>query len=618
MTSVTRGCAVLSVGLRNYKDESVNGVAVSVDPAYGRADSFYYNSQVGEDLVTNPDAYSVPEEVLSHNDGTYTVVALSNQAPPGQLLMTEAQMNQLAGHLRTIHDRFAVLYGVTAGEEFAIEIEYKITSANILAIKQARPWVFNSATFTSTSHSTVTDNPLTATFESDPQHSGIPFSVLVQFSDNVTVGFTGFRDHGVVVTGGSASNASRKLTIDELSKRDDLWKIDVIPNSTSTVRLYLVANRPCTLPGALCAFDGRRLSTPVKHIVPGTGPNTAPTFLTPLFAGGASGFSVPENSFGNTVVGRVLAINAENDPLSYTLAVSGVTTNPPFEIHAETGSIRVVVGARLDHAQRQTYSVTVTASDDLGGSTATTFDITIEDVNEAPVFQSSTARRYVPEDAAAGDPVGLAVTATDPDSGDTVRYELDPPESDLFTIDGANGQILVKEARLLDHETAPSHTVTVKALDSSNASDTVQVTIEVTDVNEPPDAVADAPDSFDEDSEITIDVLANDSDPEDDRSELLLTVFNSGPNAPRNGTVRVNEPANAGENRTITYEPNANYNGSDTFTYRVRDTGSPSLSSTTSVTIEVDAVNDAPTFASQTTTRSVSEARRLATTSARP
>ena len=81
----------------NYKDELVNGVAVSVDPAYGTENSYYFNSQIGEDLVTNPDAYSVPEEILSHNDGTYTVVAVSSQAPSGQLLMTEAQMSQLPG-----------------------------------------------------------------------------------------------------------------------------------------------------------------------------------------------------------------------------------------------------------------------------------------------------------------------------------------------------------------------------------------------------------------------------------------------------------------------------------------------------------------------------------------
>ena len=226
--------------------------------------------------------------------------------------------------------------------------------------------------------------------------------------------------------------------------------------------------------------------------------------------------------------------------------------------------------------------------------------------NDPPSFDEPTPTRSIAENAGARAAVGRPVTATDPNSGDVLTYELSG--SDLFTIDSNSGQIRVKTQRTLDHETAPSHIVTVKALDSSNASDTVDVTIEVTDVNEPPDAVADAPRSFDEDTKVVIEVLDNDSDPEQERSELLLTVFNSGPNGPRNGTVTVNEPANAGENRTITYEPNADYNGADTFIYQVRDTGSPSLSSTASVSIQIDAVNDAPVFPpSETGARSVSE-----------
>ena len=65
--------------------------------------------------------------------------------------------------------------------------------------------------------------------------------------------------------------------------------------------------------------------------------------------------------------------------------------------------------------------------------------------------------------------------------------------------------------------------------------------IEVTDVNEPPSADAAAATTF-EDTSVEIYVLDDDSDPEDEPSELRLTVFNSGSNAPRNGTVTVNEP----------------------------------------------------------------------------
>ena len=127
----------------NYSDELANGVAVSFDP-FGRRDgSYYVNTQLGEDLVTNPEAHSVPEEMLLHPDGAYTVTARSNQVPAGRLLMSDAQLGQLRRHLDAIHDEFEELYGIGSDEEFAMEIEFKITSDNVLSIKQARPWVFN-------------------------------------------------------------------------------------------------------------------------------------------------------------------------------------------------------------------------------------------------------------------------------------------------------------------------------------------------------------------------------------------------------------------------------------------------------------------------------------------
>ena len=129
----------------NYTDEKVNGVGVSIDPVYSTLNTFYLNSQMGEDLITNPDTTSLPEEILldrvSVNEDDYFVIQRSSQVPQGTLLMEEQHLDQMRNYLSIIHDEFEQLYNATNNDTYAIDIEYKITSDNQLVIKQARPWV---------------------------------------------------------------------------------------------------------------------------------------------------------------------------------------------------------------------------------------------------------------------------------------------------------------------------------------------------------------------------------------------------------------------------------------------------------------------------------------------
>ncbi len=126
----------------NYSDEKSNGVAVSHDPISFSPNVYYVNTQIGEDLVTNPEAKSYPEQLLLDSNGKASVLTRSNHAPSGQLLMSDRASAELRRHLEVIHNRFKQLYQVKDGDQFAIEIEFKITAENKLAIKQARPWVF--------------------------------------------------------------------------------------------------------------------------------------------------------------------------------------------------------------------------------------------------------------------------------------------------------------------------------------------------------------------------------------------------------------------------------------------------------------------------------------------
>ena len=127
----------------NFADELANGVAVTDDVVYQTVGNYYLNVQVGEDLVTNPEEQSIPEEILMDwwDSNNYRVVKTSNRPVDNKRILTDAHLRELSRYLGVIHNKFSQLSG-PAGQtaDFAMEIEFKITSEGKLSIKQARPW----------------------------------------------------------------------------------------------------------------------------------------------------------------------------------------------------------------------------------------------------------------------------------------------------------------------------------------------------------------------------------------------------------------------------------------------------------------------------------------------
>jgi hypothetical protein len=129
----------------NFSDEAANGVAVTDDILYQTKGNYYLNTQVGEDLVTNPGADSIPEELLLNwwRPNEHKVMRRSSLAKGDELLLSEKLLTQMNEFLGKIHSRFAKLYGKSLNDKkFAMEIEYKVTKDGVLSIKQARPWVY--------------------------------------------------------------------------------------------------------------------------------------------------------------------------------------------------------------------------------------------------------------------------------------------------------------------------------------------------------------------------------------------------------------------------------------------------------------------------------------------
>jgi len=128
----------------NFASELANGVAVTDDVVYQTTGNYYLNTQVGENLVTNPEGQSVPEEILLDwwDSNNYRVITTSNRTADGARILKDAYLRELSRYLAAIHNKFGQLYGPAAQTaDFAMEIEFKITSDGKLAVKQARPWV---------------------------------------------------------------------------------------------------------------------------------------------------------------------------------------------------------------------------------------------------------------------------------------------------------------------------------------------------------------------------------------------------------------------------------------------------------------------------------------------
>ena len=51
-------------------------------------------------------------------------------------------LDELRECLNTIDSKFRAAYGLSPRALFAMEIEFKVTAAGQIAIKQARPWVY--------------------------------------------------------------------------------------------------------------------------------------------------------------------------------------------------------------------------------------------------------------------------------------------------------------------------------------------------------------------------------------------------------------------------------------------------------------------------------------------
>ena len=323
-------------------------------------------------------------------------------------------------------------------------------------------------------------------------------------------------------------------------------------------------------------------------------PNNVPTFTD----GDSTTHTVAENTASGVDIGSAItATDADNDTLTYSL--SG-TNESSFEIVSSSGQLKTKDA--LNHETKSSYSVTISVSDGEGGSDSISVTINVTNVNEVPVFSDgTTTTRAIAENIGENINIGTAVKATDPDTDDSLTYTLGGTNAASFAIDDKTGQLKTKAA--LDFETKSSYSVTITVKDAGNLTDSISVTINVTNLDETPSNIAPIFDDGDSttrsiaentpaDRNIGAAVSATDTD-----SNTLAYVIGG------DDASSFSIDLNTGQLKTsaaLDHETKSSY----TVTVEVSD---GSLKDTIDVTISVTDVNEAPVFADDSITLSVAE-----------
>jgi hypothetical protein len=256
----------------------------------------------------------------------------------------------------------------------------------------------------------------------------------------------------------------------------------------------------------------------------------------------------------------------DSDPNGDALSISSYQTDS-----ARGGTVSCTSAGMCTFTPAANYSgddsFGYTASDGRGGSSGAVVRVTVSPVNDPPraVDDSVTTA----EDVAVN--VNVLVNDSDPD-GDALSISSHQVNSARGgTVSCTNvGMCTYTPAANYSGDDNFSYTVS----DGKGGTSSAVVRVTVSPVNDPPVAADDLA-TTDQDTPVTINVLANDSDPDGDP----LTVSNHQVTSSRGGTVSCD-----GAGR-CTYSPAAGFNGSDSFTYTVSDGKGGSDSATVSLTV---------------------------------
>ena len=305
-----------------------------------------------------------------------------------------------------------------------------------------------------------------------------------------------------------------------------------------------------TLDVKVTASDGSLSATDTFFLVVSIQANRPP------IASGGSANAVEDTVLNGTLP---VASDPDGDAVSYLKAIN--PAHGAVVVNAN-GSFTYTPNADYNGSDSFTFSV----NDGKGGSNTYTESLTITAVNDAPVAANGSAAGN--EDT----PIAGAALASDVDTFALIFSVVSQPANGAVAMAGNGSYTYTPNLNFSGNDS-----FTFRANDGTSNSNTATISITVTAVNDAPVAT---PGTLigNEDTAMAATALATDVD----SATLTFAVVNQ----PAHGSVSM--AANGG----FVYTPSLNFNGTDTFTFRANDGLADSNAATISIT--VNAVNDAP------------------------
>ncbi len=267
--------------------------------------------------------------------------------------------------------------------------------------------------------------------------------------------------------------------------------------------------------------------------------------------------------------GSIAVLANDSDPEGNGLSLTGFSQGDNGSVSDNgDGTLTYTPEANFNGTDRFTYTV----ADGDGGTANASVVVQVNSVNDVPVLEDDSFT--IDEDELLKvDQAELLDNDSDEDGDDLLITELGAPENGV-TFLGAVGRVHYQPNE--DFNGTDSFTYTV--VDESGATQTATVTVTVDPVNDDPEAEDDMV-TIDEDTNVLIDVLANDTDVDSETLSL------SSVEGAENGTATITD-------NQVEYRPDENFNGSETLTYTIVDGDGGESEATLEITL--DPVNDAP------------------------